>query len=287
MPISKLSSNASLREVMDKFEEISLSDFPNIDIVAKSELPSQVKNGQIVCISNNANGKIIISIEKPEIMNNGDIWVRSHSIVNFTGEELNVESKNKIIKLYIKEVFQREGDTDEKLDCYIGKNDEWIKINKDLLVFTNGVYVNSSITGTFEIQGAYTRSDLENPSSDNTITIIHKGGGTTPNLCMQTDKFDVSEYTELVVDFQFIKERSTSLTETLRVGVYDGTGNNNNFNAISTVKCTQTKTQQVRVDISQIIGLQAIKIKSSLSATEDSSINHIYAYVKISSVKLR
>ena len=32
-------------------------------------------------------------------MNNGDIWVRSHSIVNFTGEELNVESKNKIIKV--------------------------------------------------------------------------------------------------------------------------------------------------------------------------------------------
>ena len=287
MPISKLSSNASLREVMDKFEEISLSDFPNIDIVAKSELSSQVKNGQIVCISNNVNGKIIISIEKPEMMNNGDIWVRSHSIVNFTGEELNVKSKNKIIKLYIKEVFQRVGDIDEKLDCYIGKNDEWIKINKDLLVFTNGIYVNSSITGTFNIQGAYTRSDLENPSSDKTITIIHKGGGTTPNLCMQTNAFDVSEYTELIVDFQFIKKYSTSLTNTLRIGVYDGTGNNNNFNALSSIKCTETETKQVKVDISQVSGLQSIKIKSNLSSTTESSVSHIYAHIKISNIKLR
>ena len=62
MAISKLNSNASLRQVMDKFEEISLSDFPNIDIVAKSKLPSQVKNGQIVCVSNNVNGKIYFDL---------------------------------------------------------------------------------------------------------------------------------------------------------------------------------------------------------------------------------
>ena len=50
MSIDKLSTNASLKQVMDKFEEISFQDFFAIDIVVKNELPSVVKNNQVVII---------------------------------------------------------------------------------------------------------------------------------------------------------------------------------------------------------------------------------------------
>ena len=58
MPINKLPIEASLKEVMDKFEEISLIDLSKIDIVVKNELPSIVKNGQIVVIYKKVANKI-------------------------------------------------------------------------------------------------------------------------------------------------------------------------------------------------------------------------------------
>ena len=61
MPINKLSSNASLREVMDKFEEISFQDFSSLDIVVKTELPKTVKNGQYVIIDSNTNLGVVSS----------------------------------------------------------------------------------------------------------------------------------------------------------------------------------------------------------------------------------
>ena len=51
MAISKLSTTASLKQVMDKFEEISLKDFSSIDIITASELPASGKEGQICIIT--------------------------------------------------------------------------------------------------------------------------------------------------------------------------------------------------------------------------------------------
>ena len=48
MAISKLPTSASLKEVMDKFEEISLLDLSLIDVITATELPKTVKNGQII-----------------------------------------------------------------------------------------------------------------------------------------------------------------------------------------------------------------------------------------------
>ena len=52
MTISKLPTSASLKQVMDKFEEISLADFSSVNIITASELPSKGKEGQICIITN-------------------------------------------------------------------------------------------------------------------------------------------------------------------------------------------------------------------------------------------
>ena len=59
MSIEKLPTSASLKQVMDKFEEISLQDFSNIDIVVKNELPKDVKENMIVIISDITPSKIL------------------------------------------------------------------------------------------------------------------------------------------------------------------------------------------------------------------------------------
>ena len=40
MAINKLPTSASLKEVIDKFEEISFKDFSSIDIITASKLPT-------------------------------------------------------------------------------------------------------------------------------------------------------------------------------------------------------------------------------------------------------
>ena len=70
MAISKLSTSASLKQVMDKFEEISIQDFSrsNVDIITAKTLPSVVKEGQIVIITQNTPDKIYVSLNSEKFI---------------------------------------------------------------------------------------------------------------------------------------------------------------------------------------------------------------------------
>ena len=79
MAISKLSTSASLKQVMDKFEEISIQDFSrsNVDIITAKTLPSVVKEGQIVIITQNTPNKIYVSFDTNEIsLSHNDILLQ-------------------------------------------------------------------------------------------------------------------------------------------------------------------------------------------------------------------
>lgn len=128
MPISKLSSNASLREVMDKFEEISLMDLTNIDIVVKNELPREVKNGQIVVISNNYNN-ITVGYDYPSSPVANDIFIR---IVDKNQCKFEVGA-NKKIEIYVFGAWKYNGSSWDRINSYIGLNNEWFPMNKEIL----------------------------------------------------------------------------------------------------------------------------------------------------------
>ena len=109
MNIEKLPIDASLKQIIDKFEELSLHDFSNmginIDVVAKTELPNEVKENQIVCITDTVVNNFIISVSKPVKINSNDIWIKNHTNDNFVGEEIEIKTSNKNNKFIIQRVL--------------------------------------------------------------------------------------------------------------------------------------------------------------------------------------
>ena len=128
MSIEKLPINASLKQVMDKFEEISLSDFSNIDVVVKSELPNEVKNGQIVVISNNYNN-ITVAYDYPSSPVANDIFIR---IVDKNQCKFEV-GINKKIEICVFGAWKYNGSSWDRINSYIGLNNEWFPMNKEIL----------------------------------------------------------------------------------------------------------------------------------------------------------
>ena len=122
MAISKLSTSASLRQIMDKFEEISLQDFSKgSDIEIRKELPSEVKEDKIVIINNENLGVYFISNED-DVPSNA-IGIKYSVDINDNGVYLDL--KTSTIKLYLKRAFKNINNVNSSLDAYIGKNGKW------------------------------------------------------------------------------------------------------------------------------------------------------------------
>ena len=123
-----ITDEASLSEVMDEFEKISLMDLTNIDIVVKNELPREVKNGQIVVISNNYNN-ITMGYDYPSSPVANDIFIR---IVDKNQCKFEV-GINKKIDVYVFGAWKYNGSTWVRINSYIGLNNEWFPMNKEIL----------------------------------------------------------------------------------------------------------------------------------------------------------
>ena len=122
MAINKLPTSASLKEVMDKFEEISLQDFSKgLDIEIRKELPSEVKEDKIVII-NNENLDVYFVSNEYDVPSNA-IGIKYSVDINGNGVYLDL--KTSTIKLYLKSAFKNINNAGSSLDAYIGKNGEW------------------------------------------------------------------------------------------------------------------------------------------------------------------
>lgn len=127
MAISKLSTTASLKEVMDKFEEISLQDFSSIDIITASELPVNSKENQICIITDMAPNSIIINLETPTSAIEGDIFIKYYGVP--TNNVFNVEDSKSIITLNLKEVKQYTNGQWVELKSYMNVSGKWVDMN--------------------------------------------------------------------------------------------------------------------------------------------------------------
>ena len=138
MAISKLDSNASLRQVMDKFEEISLMDFSSsfIDIITATSLPTKVKNGQIVVITNTTPKNITFDYKAPNTSVAGDLFIQIYA------QDLNkfqIVSGNKKVILNIKSVSQYINGAYSTAEAYLGVNGSWIPLfTKEIYIYDTG-----------------------------------------------------------------------------------------------------------------------------------------------------
>ena len=117
-----ITDEASLKDVIDEFEKISYMNLSDIDIVVKNELPREVKNGQIVVISN--------SYDYPSSPLLNDVFVR---IAKKNQCKFEVGT-NKKIEVYVFGACKYNGSTWDKVDSYIGIDGIWVSMKKiDLL----------------------------------------------------------------------------------------------------------------------------------------------------------
>ena len=132
MAINKLPTSASLKEVMDKFEEISLQDFSKgLDIEIRKELPSEVKEDKIVII-NNENLDVYFVSNEDDVPSNA-IGIKYSVDINGNGVYLDL--KTSTIKLYLKSAFKNINSLGSSLDAYIGKNGKWQQFSFKVFYF--------------------------------------------------------------------------------------------------------------------------------------------------------
>ena len=128
MTISKLPTSASLRQIMDKFEEISLQDFSSIDVITASELPVSGKEGQVCIVTDTEPNNIYFDYTKPS-MSNTDIFIQYYNDELY--ETFQVSSKNKKINLKIRNVIQVKNNVQVNVKGYIYKDANWIALEPE------------------------------------------------------------------------------------------------------------------------------------------------------------
>lgn len=149
MAISKLPTSASLKQIMDKFEEISLQDFSKsgIDIITARTLPSAVKEGQIVIItdiSSELNSQVYFTNCGTAIPT-GKLGV-SYSITE-NEKVLNLNFGNTLAEIYLNKAYRNTNGKLNSVECYLGKGGKWIKVSDT----TEFVYLPSSSIDKYSV----------------------------------------------------------------------------------------------------------------------------------------
>ena len=250
MAISKLSTTASLKQVMDKFEEISLQDFSSIDIITASELPAKVKEGQIVIITQNTPNKIYVSFDTNEIsLSYNDILLQ---VSNKTANKRPLYCGDKEISLVYNSCIQN----GKPLKSYYGKNGQWIQITfTETYIFENGI----TKIGSFEQVGSNEATLI----SDGSLNLKVNEKFSFPYCyIVNTQLLDLSNYTKLYVRISdlFLGAKSSSQLDSnnyIDFGIASGTNGSfpNYYVSQTYVSASTSKSYSnllIELDISSI-----------------------------------
>ena len=265
MSINKLPIEASLKEVMDKFEEISLQDFSNIDIVVKTELPSVVKNNQIVIIDDIEVNKIILDTKtfKEVSIDENDIYIQLTNHSNPVAVSNNIISSKHEFFYYIDLIYKKVNS--EMVLCenvYKGIDNEWVKVSdKKLNIFNDGAFKNDSL----KLELGYTSYGIGNVSVlDNSGVVpnsLHLYFNTTNRNCNvsfnSVSPINITKYNKLIFVLEKQSFNSGSYDPYICLGVNSVSGRNTNtMEAKYTRRAFISMTDQVlcEVDVSQLTG---------------------------------
>lgn len=210
MAISKLASNASLRQVMDKFEEISLMDFSSnvslaIDIITASSLPSTVKNGRIVVVTNTTPTNIIFDYKAPASKVHGDLFIQTYAQ---DLKKFEIKSDNKKVILNIKNVSQYLNGSYSIAKAYLGVNGSWVPLfDTKLYLFDNGNQYNATTGGygTYVTKGQDIRPYVNGYANDSALSFIYTNTANNDqsNAYISTAiNINFSSYSTLKIEFE-------------------------------------------------------------------------------------
>ena len=202
MSIEKLPTSASLKEVMDKFEEISFQEFGGMGIIIVNQLPSKGKEGLLYIVTDVKPSNVYMSIDTPTL-SDSDIRVVVHTDETITSYDLT--NSNKTIRLRFRDIYQRQGDSEVFLYGYIYMNGKWTRIMPNqVYLFKEGTGDNTEITGGFtrELNGISVSSTLTLNSSYIAIN-SYTSSSTTLQYVRTVNNFDVSGYSKLIIKYKY------------------------------------------------------------------------------------
>ena len=258
MTISKLPTSASLKQVMDKFEEISFQDFSSIDIITTTELPQQVKEGQIVLLTDIDKGRIVFDVKGlPTNLQENDIYVRYKE--GEEGNESFISSSQKTqLNFYINAIALFKNGSLENFEyIYIGRDGVWERILMPIFYIFDGAYKNGfSFTGT---------------STGGNSPIISDGclvftGKSASWGTVTTKKVDLT-------NFNYLNIIVSSISGRIEIGVSDNT-EYMYYNAYQSF----ASGSHIKVDVSNLMGEYYIKasVLAPMSGSYTTKISSLY-----------
>ena len=223
MGINKLPTSASLKDVMDKFEEISLQDFSSIDIITASELPTNGKEGQLCIITDVEPSKIYFDYVTPTLLES-EIFIQYFMIDSY--DTFTVKDNLSNINLKIRRIVQNKNGTTSIVEGYIYINNAWKSLMPQQIDLYNVGEIDSS-TGDFAISKKVNNVTLEKLSN----YMIFRGDCSSSTktsasgVLRHAELVDFAPYKCLFVDVNGDKYKHT-LTEkhTLNLRVYNEDG---------------------------------------------------------------
>ena len=279
MAISKLPTSASLKEVMDKFEELSLQDFvKGFDVEVRSDLPNEAKEGKIVVI-NNKSLKVYFTTKRNNVPLNSIGIIYSSYGSNYN---LSLDFKKTEIELPLVYAVLNTNNSFSYLEAYLRKNGKWEKFSPNITYIysppnikagitdiSNWVLKSSSSPGVnpkFEVSGNSLLFSSYNESSNHGVKIERRFD----------QLIDVTNFNTLRI------VASAEPTGGGSVYAPGSCGLTNDKNKVDSfiVKATPTSTDRVEfnLDVSNLIGQYYFSVCNASTGTGRGAISKIRIY---------
>ena len=227
MAINKLPTSASLKQVIDKFEEISLQDFSSIDIVVAKQLPGTVKDGKIVIIEEEKINKIICNTKsyKDVTLNNNEVYIKLNNHEDNLALKCEIVNNIHLFNYYISAIYKKIDNTITQCkDIYMGIDGAWVKVlDSKVDIFANGKFKDG-----LSLKAGYTSSgtsieDISN-ESDPYPNCIYIRQGTTSEYgsasCVMNKPIDVTNYNKLAFVLESLSFGYAQGTVNLYLGLH-------------------------------------------------------------------
>ena len=270
MSIEKLPTNANLKQVMDKFEEISLMDFSSIDIITAKELPETGKEGQVCIITQYESNAIYMSFDEPTLSEK-DIHIKMDK--NDPFKEFKIVSSNKVLSVRLRSVVQIQGGEKTSLSGYIMENGVWISLSVKSYLFKEGVGDITDITGGYS--SYVSKPDSSSPStiqmSTSLLKVVGSNGYNSSSgtaTAVTKNSINVTGYSKLkaIVTYSYTYKSSAVASNIYaNLGLSQDNGNNGNFvkNIRFSMSTGAITKSEIELDISDLNGEYCFKAFAS------------------------
>ena len=287
MAINKLVTSASLKELIDKIEEIdeaikSLTPTDNfeLNVVVSNELPSTVINGKIVIIDSGGGNLYFDNKDYSSItgLKNNDIYIRygssSQEAVTAIAKKTNININLYLIDFY---KYTNNAFSDIKKSVYIGVNGTWEKIEEEsnlYYIFKDGKYTNNNITLTESSGGSGSISIINDSNSQyyknvNINSEISFFGGYLTYASANT--IDLSQYSKLILKMTLNKKQGVT-------GGYIGISDSKDGTSFNLYEhlIVENEEKTITLDISQVKSKQYLKMYFFSDDFMEQSMFNIY-----------